>query len=42
MDTAISLKNFYNNEEVVKQKFWITLCLSITVHVGIMAFVGLS
>jgi hypothetical protein len=31
----------FQDEEVIKQKFWIPLCLSINIHVTIVAFAGL-
>lgn len=31
----------FQDEEVVKQNFWIPLCLSINLHVTMAAFAGL-
>jgi hypothetical protein len=31
----------FQDEEVVKQNFWMPLCLSINIHLTMAAFVGL-
>ena len=41
MDMQITMPTVLG-EDVIKQKFWIPLCLSINVHVTIAVFVGLS
>ena len=40
MDMKITMPTVLG-EDVIKQKFWIPLCLSINFHVTIVVFVGL-
>jgi hypothetical protein len=40
MDMQITMPTVLG-EDVIKQKFWIPLCLSINLHVIIAAFFGL-